>query len=278
MIKDTVLDVSIIVVGTNEKDDINRCLNSIAKSKVNFTMETILVDNASNDGTTEMVKSYFKDVKIIRNEQKLGYIYNNNLAMRMAGGRYILLLNADIDLDNNTLQFMVNFMDKHPEAAVSGCKLVFDDGALQLTCRQFPTPLIYLARLPHFLRWLKFGKRFSSTAVVHRYLMRDYDHKQTREVDWLLSAFFLLRKSAIEDIGMLSKRLLQPFYLEDVEWCFRAHVKKWKVYYVPEAQAIHSYKRGSVKTFGKLSWVHLGNILIFFMMHGFEMLLKKHRA
>jgi GT2 family glycosyltransferase len=107
--------------------------------------------------------------------------------------------------------------------------------------------------------------------------MMDYDHQKTREVDWLVSAFFLLRRAALDDVGEVGKDLLQPFYLEDVDWCFRAHIKGWRVYYVPEVTAKHLYKRGSVKMLNKLSFVHLVNIIIFFAKHSLSMLAGKHR-
>ncbi|MEI8344863.1 MAG: glycosyltransferase family 2 protein [Candidatus Omnitrophota bacterium] len=270
-------DVSIVIVGTNEKADVMRCLPSIENSRTSFSIETILVDNASTDGTGQAVIERFKNVRIIRTDRRMGYIENNLLGMREACGRYVLLLNADIDLKPDTLQYAVEFMDAHPEAAVSSCKLLFDDGTLQLTCRRFPTPLVYLARLPHFLRWIRWAKRFSKNRVVDRYLMADYDHQKTKAVDWVLSAFFLLRREALEDIGPVGRGLLQPFYLEDVDWCFRAWVRGWKVYYLAEVEAFHFYKRGSVSRFGKLSLVHLGNIVIFFAKNGWAMLLGRHK-
>ena len=271
------IDVSIVIVGTNERKHVEKCLDSIRKSQTRFSLETMLVDNASTDGTYEMVKNDYPEVKLSRNEQKLGYIHNNVMASRQTTGRYILLLNSDIELRSNTIEYMVEFMDRTPDAAVSGCKLVFENGDLQLTCRQFPTPLIYLSRLPHFFRWIKAGKKFSNSSIVERYLMKDYDHKTTRTVDWLLSALFLMRRSAIETIDELDNKLHQPFYLEDVEWCFRARINNWKVYYIPEVEATHFYRRDSVKKFGKLSIVHMLNILYFFNKHGFSMLMGKHR-
>ena len=271
-------DVSIIIVGTNEREFVRICLNSIKKSKTDYDIETILVDNGSTDGTSEMVENNFKDVRLIRNEKKLGYIYNNNCAMKQAEGRYILLLNADVEFNEDTLQGTVSFMEKNVDAAVCGCKLVFDDGTLQLTCRRFPTPLTYLSRLPHFFYWIKVFKKFAKNKAVARYLMRDDSHEFVKKVDWLVSAFFLMRKKAIDDIGVFDKNLMQPFYLEDVEWCFRAHLKGWSVYYVPQFSAVHYYQRGSVKRFNKLSIVHMVNIFKFFNKHGLSMLLKKHRG
>ena len=271
------IDVSIIIVGTNELKFVFGSLDSITKSDANYKIEVILVDNASCDGTSDMVRKSFSNVRIIRSERKMGYIEANNMALKTTSGRYILILNSDIELKNDTIQVMVGFMDRHPDAAVSACKLVFDDGTLQLTCRRFPTPLSYIFRIPHFLRWLKIGKKLAVSRPVHRYLMMDYDHKKTIPVDWLLSAFFLMRSSAVREIGLLDERLIPPFYLEDVDWCFRAHLKGWRVYYVPEVYAVHHYKRGSVKRFSKLSIVHLLNIIIFFNKHALSMFLKKHR-
>ncbi len=271
------MDISIIIVGTNEKNFVKKCLDSIRTSQLTYSYETIVVDNASSDGTGEMVRKDYPEVHLVHNEKKAGYIHNNIAATNISKGKYVLLLNSDIEVMPNTIQYMADFMEQHPDAAVSACKLVFENGDLQLTCRQFPTPLIYLSRFPHFFRWVKFGKNFSNHAIVQDYLMMDYDHQKTQAVDWFLSAFFFIRRSAIESFGGLDKHLFQPFYLEDVEWCFRARLNGWKAYYVPEVHAIHYYRRDSVKKFGKLSIVHILNILYFFNKHGLSMLLGKHR-
>jgi GT2 family glycosyltransferase len=271
------IDVSIVIVGTNEKNFVIKCLDSIRHSKTRYSLETILVDNASSDGTAEAVLANYPEVILDVNSEKLGYIHNNVMASRKARGKYILLLNSDIELQPNTIEYMVNFMNEHPKCAVSSCRLLFEDGTLQLTCRQFPTPWIYLNRVPHFFRWIQSGKKFSMSPVVKQYLMLDYDHKTTRPVDWALSALFLMRKEAIEKIGELDNDLMQPFYLEDVEWCFRAWINGWKVYYIPEVFAYHFYRRDSVKKFNKMSIVHLVNIIKFFNKHGIAMMLGQHR-
>lgn len=271
------VDVSIIIAGTNEKGYVEKCLNSISESNTTYRSEVIVVDNASIDGTAEMVRGKYKDVRLICNKEKKGYIYNNNLAMKDAVGRYILILNADIELKKDTLQTMLDFMEKHPDAAVSSCRLNFSDGDLQLTCRRFPTPFTYISRIPHFFRWFKAGKKFADTKEVRRYLMLDYDHAATRKVNWVLSALFLMRKSVIDEIGMFSDDLVQPFYLEDMDWCFRSHEAGYNVYYIPETSAVHYYQRDSVKKFGWLSIVHMLNIAIFFRNHGWAMLRGRHK-
>lgn len=266
------IDVSIIIVSTNERDFVWRCLDSIAKSRTRHTVETIVIDNASGDGTTAMVRRDFPNTIVEENDHRWGYIRNNNRAMEIARGRYLLVLNADIELQPDTLDVMVNFMDAHPDAGVSSCRLVYPDGTLQLSCRRFPTPWTYVGRLPHFLQWLWPKWKPRPPAHVARYLMLDYDHRQVRRVDWFLSAFFMLRRAAVEQVGKFDEGLIPPFYLEDVEWCFRARISGWTAYYVPHVQALHHHRQDSVRRPGRLSLVHLGNVLLFFAKHGRTMI------
>lgn len=270
------LILSIIIVGTNEKKFVFKCLDSIFKSNFEHELDVIVIDNASNDGTSEMLKEHLAHVKMISNAKKMSYMYNNNLGIKSAQGEYILILNSDIELQSDTLQLLVDFMESHPEAAASACKLTFEDGTLQLTCRRFPSPLTYFCRIPHFFRWIKINKKFLSNRIISKYLMLDYDHQKTKEVDWILSALMLMRKSAVNDIGLLDEKLMPPFYLEDMDWCYRAHLKGWQIYYVPETSAKHYYRRDSVKRFGKLSFVHLFNVLIFFRKHGIQLIFNQH--
>jgi len=269
-------DLSVITVSTNEADDLEKCLASIYQETHDFSFEVLVVDNASTDGTRELLQRY-PDVEVLTTTQRKGYIENNNLAIAQAKGRYLLTMNADVVLEPGTLKYMLDFMDRHPDAALGACRLMFEDGTLQLTCRRFPTPLTYLSRLPHFLGWIPGLRRFADNGPSRRYVMRDYDHQETRTVDWVISAFFMMRRSVVEEIGPFARNLRQPFYLEDVDWCFRAHVAKHRVYYVPEAWATHLYRQSSVRGLNRLSFVHLANILIFFRNNGWDMLLGKHR-
>lgn len=270
------VDVTIITVSTNEAHDLELCLPSLLVDHGGLEVEIIVVDNASTDATPEILARH-PEIQVLRVEQRGGYIENNNLALPKARGRYILSMNADVVLEPGTLAHMVRFMDRHPEAAVSACRLMFGDGSLQLTCRRFPTPLIYLARLPHFLSWIPFLRGLRGNAISRRYDLRDEDHNVTRQVDWVITAFFLMRRSVVEEIGVFSKDLKQPFYLEDVEWCFRARLAGYLVYYVGEVWATHFYRQSSIKKLNRLSFVHLANTLIFFRLHGWSMLRGAHR-
>lgn len=270
------VDVSLITVSTNEADDLTKCLASIDRDDHGLELEILVVDNASTDDTRDVLAAY-PDIRVLRTTTRKGYIENNNLAIREARGRYVLTMNADVVLEPGALAHMVAFMDRHPDAAVSACRLMFEDGSLQLTCRQFPTPLVYLSRLPHFFGWIPGVRRFADNGIARRYVMRDYDHRETRNVDWVISAFFLMRRSVIDEIGPFASYLRQPFYLEDVDWCFRAHLAGYRVYYVPEVWSTHCYRQTSVSGLNKLSLVHLANTSIFFAKHGWSMLLGRHR-
>ncbi|MEO1366882.1 MAG: glycosyltransferase, partial [Acidobacteriota bacterium] len=231
---------------------------------------------ASTDRTAEILARH-PEIRVLRRAERFGYIENNHVALPLARGRYVLSMNADVVLEPGTLAHMVRFMDNHPEAAVAACRLHFGDGSLQLTCRRFPTPLTYLARVPHFLSWLPALRRLRNNAVARGYDLRDLDHSVTRRVDWVITAFFLMRRSAVEEIGVFSDQLRQPFYLEDVEWCFRARLAGYLTYYVGEVWATHDYRQSSIKKLNRLSFVHLANILIFFRLHGLSMLRGLHR-
>ncbi len=277
MLDPTIVDLSIVLVSTDEAPLLARCLDSIYGEPHPFAFEVLVVDNASTDGTAELLRERYPQATVLPVAERGGYIENNNLAIAEARGRYLLTMNADVVLEPGTLDAMLAFMERHPDAAVSACRLVFEDGSLQLTCRQFPTPLTYLFRLPHFLGWIPGLRRFAENRQVRDYLMLDYDHRETRPVDWMISAFFLMRRAVVEEIGAFAGYLRQPFYLEDVDWCFRARLAGYKAYYVPEVSAVHLYRQGSVRRLNRLSFVHLANILIFFRQHGWALIRGKHR-
>ncbi len=257
------LDLSIIIISTNEGHYLERCLESIFSHKHNFSFECIVIDNGSTDNTWEIITEKFKnpEIKPIKNEKKLGFIENNNMGIKMAKGKYVLLLNPDTILKPDTLEKMIEFMEKTPDAAVSTCKIYFPSGEIQHNVRSFPTPLTY------FIRILHIDKLFPNLKTVRKYLLKDWDRNKNSQVDWFITAFFFMRKKAIEELGILDENLTQPFYCEDLEWCFRAKINGWKAYYVAETDIIHDYQQDSRKRINKLTFVHLINILKFYKKH-----------
>lgn len=230
-----VLDLSISIASWNVRDLLKKCLESIFKEKRGLNVETIVVDNNSNDGTLAMVKSSFPEVKLIENKSNLGFAAANNQAIKVSKGKYVLLLNPDSIISSNALGKMVEIMESYPKAAALGCKLLLPDGSVQRSCRSFPTPVSMLSSYMPFLNLISKSCR--------EYRMLDFDYNSFREVDQPMGACLMLRMDAIKDVGLLDENFF--LYFEEVDWCFRAKAAGWKVYFTPEAQVIHYGKQSS---------------------------------
>lgn len=265
-------DITIIVISTNEGTELDSCLASLLESHAGF--ELIVFNNASVDQTSDLLERKYRDgrILVVTNRAKLGFIENCNKGIELATGRYVLLLNPDTILKPDTLANMVSFMDTHPDAAVATCRLLYPDGSHQAHVRRFPTLQSYFWRISHMDGLLP------HLTSVKRYLMNDLSHDKPIEVDWFITAFFFMRKQTIDRIGALDKTLLQPFYCEDLEWCYRARMNGYKNYYLPNAEITHVYRQSSSKRFGRLSLVHLCNIVIFFWKHRISLMTGKVRS
>ncbi|MBZ0275463.1 MAG: glycosyltransferase family 2 protein [Anaerolineae bacterium] len=225
------VDVSILVVNWNTRDLLARCLRAIQDTVKQVAYEVIVVDNHSNDGSQEMVKRDFPQVRLIENQENVGFARANNQAMEAAHGRYMLLLNSDAFLGEGALDVMTAFMDSHPDAGMASCKLVYEDGSLQRSCATFPT------LMTEFYIALGLDKLFPHSKTFGRYLMTDWNYDDTRPVEVIMGAFMLVRATAIEEVGMMDEGFFM--YSEEVDWCYRFEDAGWKVYFHPDVQAIH---------------------------------------
>ncbi len=262
-------DLSIVIISTNEGYFLKSCLQSIHDSKPSVSFETIVINNCSDDDTADILETGFPAVKVISNQRKLGFSANNNQAIRRSGGRYILILNSDIVVLPDSLESMVGFMDEHPEAGIAGCKLLNPDHSLQYSCRNFSTLATF------FLRGIHLDSIFPNNTILQKYMMFDWDHNQVREVNWVLGSCMMVRRKAIEQVGMLDENFV--LYFEDQDWCYRMWKHGWKVYYVPQAQMIHYYQRHSAKQFlNVLTWTHIKSMLYFFKKHYLQFPLSVH--
>lgn len=236
------LDVSIVIVNWNGCELLSRCLQCVERTIRQSTYEVFVVDNDSTDGSQDMVRRDFPKVKLIANSENVGFARANNQAMQIAQGRYILLLNSDAFVKDNTVDHMVNFMDHHPDAAMSSSKLLYEDGRLQPSCARFPTLLSELI--------IAFGldKLFARSKFFGSYMMTDWDYNSTRPVEVIMGAFMLVRTELVREIGMLDEAFFM--YSEEVDWCYRFHQAGWKVYFVPDVETIHIWGGSSnaVKT------------------------------
>ena len=220
------MDISIIIVTRNTRDLLQNCLESISKTIRNISYEIIVVDNASQDGSEAMLKEKYPQVKLIQNKENRGFGAANNQALRIMNGRYALLLNSDTVLTENAVRELYNFMENHPEAAMSCGQLLNADGSKQNSIASFPTLITLLANTP-VLEYL-FPKRYPS---------KRYNYEKPIEVDSGIGACLLVRKKAIDEAGMFDERYF--FFFEETDWAFRMKATGWKIFYVPSAFIYH---------------------------------------
>ncbi|MBI2428802.1 MAG: glycosyltransferase [Ignavibacteriales bacterium] len=233
------MDISVIIVNYNVREFLSNALTSLYTSLEGFQSEIFVVDNASDDGSVEMVSKNFPHVRLIANKTNVGFAKANNQALVQSKGKYILLINPDTLVQENTVRELIKFFETHDNAGMTGCKILNPDGTLQLACRRsFPTP------------WTAFTKTFGLSALFPtsklfaRYNLTYLDPDQAYEVDAISGSFMMVKREVVEKIGGLDETFFM--YGEDLDWCYRVQHSGWKVYYVPTTSIIH-YKGESTK-------------------------------
>jgi GT2 family glycosyltransferase len=232
-------DVSVCLVTLNTRDYLRQCLVSLFEN-THVELEVFVVDNASSDGTVEMLRQEFPGVQVIRNSANLGYTHPNNQALRRANGRYLMLLNPDTILHKGSVDALVAFMDGQPQAGICGPKILNSDGTFQEVCRRG------VARpwntISYFLR---LHRLFPGDPRFGGYLLTHLDEDQTAEVDGLSGACMLIRREVVNQIGYLDEDYFA--YQEDADYCFRAQAAGWKVMYYPAARVTHFGGKGGTR-------------------------------
>ncbi|OGE87917.1 MAG: hypothetical protein A3J07_00160 [Candidatus Doudnabacteria bacterium RIFCSPLOWO2_02_FULL_49_13] len=247
------MDLSVIILTYNAKDLLRQCLQSVFASATGFEFEVLVPDNGSTDGAIEMVKAEFPRAKLIENGRNLGFAKGNNVAIKQAAGRYVLLLNPDTTVRLETLDLSIKYMDAHSDVGIMGGKVILPNGQLHEACRRrFPNPANAFLRLFGF-------RKFSN------YNYRNVPVNQEMEVDSVVGAYLLIRKSVIDRIGLLDERFFM--YGEDLDWCWRAKAAGFKVMYYPKAELTH-YLYGSARfvKFRSVAWAHEA-MKIFYRKH-----------
>ncbi len=233
------LDLSIIIVNYNVKEFLQNLIHSIFKSALNISYEIIIIDNASDDGSVEFIKDKFPEVKLISNEKNIGFSKANNLGLKIAHGKYLLLLNPDALLREDTLQKMMEFFRNTPDAGLAGCKILNPDGSLQLACRRsFPGPWT------SFCKVTGLSSMFPRSRIFASYNLTYLDENQSYEVDAISGSFMMMKREVYEKVGGFDEEFFM--YGEDLDLCYRIQKAGYKVYYVHDTQIIH-YKGESTK-------------------------------
>ena len=236
-----VVDLSIVII-SSKKDYIFDCLKSLDSATQGIEAEVILIDNVSQDKIGESVKKQFPEVKVLRREINGGFGENNNMGMKIAQGRYVLLLNDDTKIiDKNIFKEMIAWMDEHPKAGISTCALVNPDlKTFQGSGGAFPT-------LPKVFAWMTFLddipgldnliKPYHPLHSASPFSTNEDYFKKTHREDWLTGAFFLMRKEAMDEAGLFDEDFF--LYVEEVELAYRFAKKGWEAWYLPRWKTVH---------------------------------------
>jgi GT2 family glycosyltransferase len=226
-----VTDLSVSVVSYRTPVLVERCLTALASQRPSLGIDVTVVDNASNDGSAELVERQFPWVRLIRNARNVGFGAAHNQALRQARGRYWLILNSDAAPAPGALATLVGFLDANPQVAVAGPKLRYPDGSVQPSRRRFPT----LATL--FLESTQLQRISPDNAQLRRYYVQDCSDDEPQDVDWLVGACLCARAAAAQQVGLLDERFFM--YSEELDWCRRFRAAGWRVSYVPSAEVVH---------------------------------------
>ncbi len=227
------VDLSIIIISFNTSNFLKKCLESVFENisrKINY--EVIVVDNNSTDDSVEMVKDKFPKVNLIRSNKNLGFSKANNLGLKKAKGKYILFLNSDTVIYKNTIERMINFMNKTEDAGAATCKVLLVNGRIDdASHRGFPTPWNSLC---HFSG---LSKIFPKLKILNGYNLNYMDLNKTHEIDALAGAFMLVKREAGSEAGWWDEDYF--FYGEDIDFCYQLKKQGWKIYYVPDVAILH---------------------------------------
>lgn len=254
-------DITIIIVTWNSEKWIKGCLDSILATSGDLKIEIIVVDNFSKDRTLEILKPYGLQIKLIQNSSNLGYAKGCNQGLKIAQGNYVLLLNPDTEITENSLKKMRDFMEKTPEAGALGPQLVDFEGQIQPSCRRFPNYKLLLWELLGLSRLCPKSKIFGA------WKMGDFDFKSTREVEQPMGSALFLRKKVIDQIGLMDERFF--LFYNDVDFCYRIKQAGWKIYFYAEAKIFHfrGASTGQVRV-KKIILSHWGHFLYLKKYHG----------
>jgi GT2 family glycosyltransferase len=232
--------LSVCIVNWNNKDYLRECLVSLAAyPPEGDELEVIVVDNASEDGSAQMVRNEFPKVILIANGENKGYAEGNNQALNRAQGQTLLLLNPDVVLNKDTLTNALSFLKAHPDAGAVGIKQIGADGKIQRSLRSFPEPG------PILWEYVGLSRVFKKSRVFGAYRMTWFDYERPIEADQPMGTFLLIPRKAYEDVGALDTSF--PIFFNDVDWCYRAKAKGWKIYYTPDASILHYGGSGTKK-------------------------------
>jgi hypothetical protein len=234
--KDDSRVLSIIIVSWNVRELLKACLSSIDQTRPSLPLEVIVVDSGSHDGSQSMVQECFPWVTLIGRPDNVGFPKGNNIGINKSKGRHILLLNPDTEIIGNGLKEMSRFLDDNSDVGVVAAKLLNPDGSVQSSRRRFPT----IATGIFESTWLE---PIAPRSILGNYYFEDVPDNVTIDVDWVVGACLMVRRSVADDVGPLDEGYFM--YSEELDWCRRIKSAGWRVVYLPASQIIHHIGKSS---------------------------------
>jgi N-acetylglucosaminyl-diphospho-decaprenol L-rhamnosyltransferase len=231
------MDLSIVIVSYRCAAELRACLCSLYVRPQGVSFETIVVDNASGDGTAEVPRREFPQVRLIESGRNAGFAAGNNLGLREAKGRHLMLLNPDTEVRPGALEGIVRWMDAHPETGIMGPRMEYGDGRLQRSCGVFPTARSVMMHL-----WLV-SELFPMSPLFapHKHALKEEDYGAERPVDWVGGACLVIRREALEKIGPMDEGYFM--FCEEMDWCLRARAAGYDVRFAPAGRVVHHSSR-----------------------------------
>jgi len=267
---ESMLDLGIVIVNWNTRELLEKCLRTVYASEGDFSYNVVVVDNASTDGSADMVRERFPQAQLIASPTNDGFPRGNNQGLRLLGfrgvgrveqgaPRYALLLNPDTEVPPTALGRMIQFMDARPEVGVAGPKLIMAGGQLDVACRRgFPTPAVSFYHFSGLARVFPHNPRFA------RYNMTFADPDQDLEVDSVVGAYMQVRRECIEAVGLMDEAFFM--YAEDLDWAYRIKDAGWRVWY-HAAVTVYHHKRAASQKSARAQFEFWRAMLIFYRKH-----------
>ena len=251
------MDLSVVIVNYQTFELTKNTINSIFEYSYPFSLEVIVVDNASSDDSLSRLKDYFNEnVTFIASKENNGFAAGNNQALKIAKGKYVLLLNSDTVVWENTLEDIYNYMERHPDVGAAGCRVVLENGKLDKACkRSFPNVKNSFFRLFHI----------PTNSKDDNYNLDDLPDDEVYEIDCLTGAFMFIRKEALDEVGFLDETFFM--YGEDIDLCFRIKGAGWKIIYYGKSEITHLKGASSKKQKSKLIYEFYRAMYIYYKKH-----------
>jgi N-acetylglucosaminyl-diphospho-decaprenol L-rhamnosyltransferase len=260
------MELSIIITSYKNPELLRVCIDSILKNYSGTDYEIIVSDSETGEETEIMMREDYSDVNFIPTKKNMGFSGTVNNGYKATKGVFILILNGDIVVKKGSIEKLLEYIKSHPDVGIVGPQLLNFNETFQPSCFRFYTPITIVYRRT-FLGRLGFAKPH-----LDNFLMKDFDHKNTKEVDWLMGSALMTKKEAVERVGLMDCRY--KLYFEDVDWCRRFWEAGYKVIYYPLAQMYHYHGKGSagrnlIKTLflNKLAWLHILSALRYFLKY-----------